>query len=285
MSGKEICTLTKEQFLSRAPPFMGDILWAHLEILQKEVDNTRANIENVPSNYTESFADQQNRTYTQLDSSPNTTQPAPPALMPSTPVAMAIAAQSPQTTTCAAASRYPPVSRPSGMYPGMDYIGSGTGSVVDTNSEYSYHGGMEMKYSHQMAAANGGQRVPPTQGYYPSYQEQYDHDWYDPNAWHQPTSTTADFHPVTSSTSPPVSPPVASTALPSFSAPNASQTSTSTSTSVSTMHQHPAFLQVSFFYDLINSNHATLYCCHCLLHNNGYGTKCLVLFFILIYST
>ena len=48
---------------------MGDILWAHLEILQKDVDRG-ANIENVPSNYTDpSFAipDTFQRTYTQLD--------------------------------------------------------------------------------------------------------------------------------------------------------------------------------------------------------------------------
>ena len=46
---------------------MGDILWAHLEILQKDVDRG-ANIENVPSNYTDpSFAipDTFQRTYTQ----------------------------------------------------------------------------------------------------------------------------------------------------------------------------------------------------------------------------
>ena len=38
MSGRQVCAITKDQFLARAPPFMGDILWAHLEILQKEVD-------------------------------------------------------------------------------------------------------------------------------------------------------------------------------------------------------------------------------------------------------
>ena len=38
MCGRQVCAITKEEFLARAPPFMGDILWAHLEILQKEVD-------------------------------------------------------------------------------------------------------------------------------------------------------------------------------------------------------------------------------------------------------
>ena len=37
VSGRELCAMTKEQFLARAPLFMGDILWTHLEILQKEV--------------------------------------------------------------------------------------------------------------------------------------------------------------------------------------------------------------------------------------------------------
>jgi len=36
VSGKQLCSLNKQEFISRAPLFMGDILWAHLEILQKE---------------------------------------------------------------------------------------------------------------------------------------------------------------------------------------------------------------------------------------------------------
>ncbi|KAK6638717.1 Protein C-ets-1 [Polyplax serrata] len=35
MKGKDICAMGKENFLARAPPFTGDILWEHLEILQK----------------------------------------------------------------------------------------------------------------------------------------------------------------------------------------------------------------------------------------------------------
>jgi len=35
MRGRDICNMGKEAFLSRAPPYMGDILWEHLEILQK----------------------------------------------------------------------------------------------------------------------------------------------------------------------------------------------------------------------------------------------------------
>merc|ERR1712079_932319 len=35
---KELCAMNKQDFISRAPLFMGDILWAHLEILQRETD-------------------------------------------------------------------------------------------------------------------------------------------------------------------------------------------------------------------------------------------------------
>ena len=85
---------------------MGDILWAHLEILQKEVDREKSTIENVPSNYSDAFTNEApfigNRTYIQLDStsssipSQNGGQPAPPPLQPSTSAAMAIAAQQAQ---------------------------------------------------------------------------------------------------------------------------------------------------------------------------------------------
>ncbi|XP_076321307.1 protein C-ets-1-like isoform X5 [Tachypleus tridentatus] len=35
MNGRDMCALTKDSFLSQAPPFMGDILWEHLDMLQK----------------------------------------------------------------------------------------------------------------------------------------------------------------------------------------------------------------------------------------------------------
>ncbi|XP_065338281.1 ets DNA-binding protein pokkuri isoform X4 [Cloeon dipterum] len=41
MRGRDICSMGKEAFLGRAPPFMGDILWEHLEILQKDVERDR----------------------------------------------------------------------------------------------------------------------------------------------------------------------------------------------------------------------------------------------------
>lgn len=35
MKGKDICAMGKDAFQSHAPPFVGDILWEHLELLQK----------------------------------------------------------------------------------------------------------------------------------------------------------------------------------------------------------------------------------------------------------
>lgn len=35
MKGKDICAMGKDAFQARAPAFVGDILWEHLEILQK----------------------------------------------------------------------------------------------------------------------------------------------------------------------------------------------------------------------------------------------------------
>ena len=35
MKGKDMVALGRETFVARSPPFAGDILWEHLEILQK----------------------------------------------------------------------------------------------------------------------------------------------------------------------------------------------------------------------------------------------------------
>ena len=35
MSGRDMCAMGKESFLSRTPQWMGDILWEHLETLQR----------------------------------------------------------------------------------------------------------------------------------------------------------------------------------------------------------------------------------------------------------
>ncbi len=68
LSGRQVCAMDKEEFISRAPPFMGDILWAHLEILQKDVD-TKDNLDKSGNNYaTLENVDTNARTYTQLSS-------------------------------------------------------------------------------------------------------------------------------------------------------------------------------------------------------------------------
>jgi c-ets proto-oncogene protein len=41
MSGRQLCSMNKQDFITRAPLFMGDILWAHLEILQREADQEK----------------------------------------------------------------------------------------------------------------------------------------------------------------------------------------------------------------------------------------------------
>lgn len=35
MRGRDVVALGRDRFLAKAPPFTGDILWEHLEILQK----------------------------------------------------------------------------------------------------------------------------------------------------------------------------------------------------------------------------------------------------------
>jgi len=203
---------------------MGDILWAHLEILQKDVDRG-ANIENVPSNYSESsFAiptDAFPRTYTQLD------------------VVQASSCGGVQVQSAdSSRPHYTPQRSVTGCYPTSvaDYV-SNNGSTVDSSSEFSYPP-MEMKYSPQQI--NNG-RVPA----YPPlvYNDQFgtENMWpYQPNnpaaqaqpappplpqhaeAWHQPH----DY--------PPAATPPATTL--------ASQLPTSTQNQTS-MHHHPAFLQ------------------------------------------
>ncbi|CAG9813547.1 unnamed protein product [Phaedon cochleariae] len=42
MKGKDMCGMGKEAFSARAPAFVGDILWEHLELLQKDVEKERA---------------------------------------------------------------------------------------------------------------------------------------------------------------------------------------------------------------------------------------------------
>ncbi|XP_055324071.1 ETS-like protein pointed isoform X2 [Sitodiplosis mosellana] len=51
MRGRDMVALGRDGFLAKAPPFTGDILWEHLEILQKDCEKS---LENVPTNVYES---------------------------------------------------------------------------------------------------------------------------------------------------------------------------------------------------------------------------------------
>lgn len=42
MNGASLCALGKERFLDLAPDFVGDILWEHLEMLQKGTEPVAA---------------------------------------------------------------------------------------------------------------------------------------------------------------------------------------------------------------------------------------------------
>lgn len=182
-----MCSLPKEEFLARAPAFMGDILWAHLEILQKDVDRG-ANIENVPSNYSESFAipsDAFQRTYAQLD-----------------------VVQSTTSSSLEANNRPHYTQRPSNCYTTTgDY--SNNGSTVDSSSEFSYQ--MEMKYSpNQQVQINNGRvpAYPPPSHLYGSA-DQFENMWSyqsvpqpQPDQWHQPPH---DYNPAVTPPAPPSS--------------------------------------------------------------------------------
>ncbi|CAG0884436.1 unnamed protein product [Cyprideis torosa] len=54
MKGEEIFAIGKEGFLERTPPYVGDILWEHLDILQKEIarDQERGHDQTVESSST-----------------------------------------------------------------------------------------------------------------------------------------------------------------------------------------------------------------------------------------
>ena len=84
MSGKQLVSMGKEQFVSRAPLFMGDILWTHLEILQKDDDkeNIKTETTNLPSSSSYSIAqsqqNQQNmKTYTTMNTYSHNAPPTP----------------------------------------------------------------------------------------------------------------------------------------------------------------------------------------------------------------
>jgi len=57
MTGKAMCELSKEEFCSKAPVFVGDILWEHLVLLQQDVDSEKLELKNVPLNLSETSAE------------------------------------------------------------------------------------------------------------------------------------------------------------------------------------------------------------------------------------
>ena len=106
MTGKEMCSLSKEEFCSRAPVFVGDILWEHLVLLQQDVDRECAALKNAPS------------TLSEISTEPVSLPPSPPRqpqLYP-VPVSHSVSPQktyhtlSPQRTQQTYSAPSPPVS-------------------------------------------------------------------------------------------------------------------------------------------------------------------------------
>ncbi|XP_017767511.1 PREDICTED: ETS-like protein pointed isoform X2 [Eufriesea mexicana] len=121
MTGKQICAMGKESFLARAPAFMGDILWEHLEILQKDVDAAKASLENVPGNMYESVCVPDLGDFLGYQSAAHQVATTPEHESPATPASSAISNSSgPQSTgNQPAAPLQPPstaVSLPSRQY-------------------------------------------------------------------------------------------------------------------------------------------------------------------------
>jgi hypothetical protein len=205
---------------------MGDILWAHLEILQKDVDRDRSSSGNeAAANYSDSFAAAESfqRTYTQLDSA-----------MP--PLQQHQSSSSPAMNSSHGCRTSQYGGHRGNGYPPLDYMHNNNnnntagstngGSIVDSSSEYSYHA-LEMKYSAQMS--NG--RVPgyPPHHMTPGYPDSYGGDNLWPygqmgsqnDCWHQEFSVSSS---VGMTSLPPPPPPTSSS---------------------SGMHHHPVFLQVN----------------------------------------
>ncbi|GFO11115.1 protein c-ets-2 [Plakobranchus ocellatus] len=55
MDGRELCNLDKKEFLERCPPYIGDIIWEHLDMMKKEMREERAQLCNAPPNYSEAM--------------------------------------------------------------------------------------------------------------------------------------------------------------------------------------------------------------------------------------
>ena len=187
-----MCQLPKEAFLSRTPPYMGDILWAHLEILQKDVTSIgvgttgeqRSSLEN--SNFSDSFAVPEsttNRTYTQLDSTSS-------AIVPSS------ANESIRRSTDSGYTSTPSFA---------DYNGGGGGDNSEYNSFQQQQQQSEMKYNPSQQQSQLQQRLP--NFHHPLHQHQHpsSYDNFDqqqqwitsqtPYDWHQPEAAYSNAPP------------------------------------------------------------------------------------------
>ena len=97
MSGKELCAMNKQDFITRAPLFMGDILWAHLEILQRETDQPQPPQADIKPSHTQIPAyylpqhplpPPTSKTYTDLEPPVSRVPTLPPVTASSTPVSV-----------------------------------------------------------------------------------------------------------------------------------------------------------------------------------------------------
>ena len=138
-----MCSLTKEEFCTRAPVFVGDILWEHLVLLQQDVDREKAALKNAPSNLSETSTEP----VSLPSSSPHQlySQPAPPA------------AASPHKTYHTLASYQQPASSP--PLPSIK-----TEYPVPVTSYAQYHPATQYSHYQQSRPA-----VQPVYGHYPYY--------------------------------------------------------------------------------------------------------------------
>jgi len=197
MRGRDMCAMGKENFLARTPPFMGDILWEHLEILQKDAnfplfatDVERAALGNVPANFYESicvpvpdlreFNATPNGTNGGSDPAGGFTPPGPPPLMatsgssPNGSAAAAPTQSAPKMLSPMAAPRLP-TSSANGVTSYMSHDGgySSLGDPMQTLGEMGPGAGSQapgtphVQSGHQQAPQGQQQQQPqqPPQGH------------------------------------------------------------------------------------------------------------------------
>ena len=131
MTGKELCSLSKDEFLARAPAYVGDIVWAHLEILQKETNGGSPK-----SNANSSNSSPTSTTNSNFPAAPSSQQPTYTTLEPScsTPTSSSTTTAVPTTAAMRYTTAPPPLQRgvpaaaalPQGLpYPGGEYNSTG----------------------------------------------------------------------------------------------------------------------------------------------------------------